>query len=425
MAKTVIKGPNRGIEPDKAIFNKVRFLVEQPRTSTSAILNAQNSMLETVQALRTKYKNQPETLLEEEWARLEGNLDMLDNCSFVEKNRFHRLKKKYLSLLEVHSKKDIEDESKVDPVDYLKLFLRDAMNSCWSMELIYHRILDTKNRLTMSEEDLRQCISIIKKWIRDLHYINDGWYQELVRMFETDLALRLWSRFNDTKEPLTQSEWNFLADYVADYDDNLKIGEAILRKFMTQKDRQDLPTQETNDTEQETIFQSKIERLFSKTAKIQQKIIKLWTTPGYKIPEESYKPEKTAGFANLSIDGKDEIRQLGDGPILSKEDPLYGTNAPKYSRHATQKVFQLFTHPEEYYSENTPIKIPGGITFNFQGKVVSYAYSGGTPLQDQAIVIIGAHDAGRMSNEEFAQKQVTLNNPYLTAEFLKDLNDIV
>lgn len=94
-------------------------------------------------------------------------------------------------------------------------------------------------------------------------------------MFETDLALRLWSRFNDTKEPLTQSEWNFLADYVADYDDNLKIGEAILRKFMTQKDRQDLPTQETNDMEQETIFQSKIERLFSKTAKIQQKIIKL------------------------------------------------------------------------------------------------------------------------------------------------------
>ena len=144
--------------------------------------------------------------------------------------------------------------------------------------------------------------------------------------------------------------------------------------------------------------------------------------PGYKMPEEGYKPEKTGGFANLSVGGKDEIRQLGDGPILSKEDAVYGTNAPKYSRHATQKVFQLFTHPEEVYSEATPIKIAGGLAFDFKGEKVIFSYSGGTPLQDQAIVIIGAHDAGRMSDEEFAQKQETLNNPYLTEKFLHDLD---
>ena len=94
------------------------------------------------------------------------------------------------------------------------------------------------------------------------------------------------------------------------------------------------------------------------------------------MPEATYNPKKTGGFAYLSVDGKPELRQIGDGPILSQSDKNYRTNSIKYSRHATQKVLQLFTHPEVSYSKDTPLEIPGGITFKFQGKLVIFSYSG-------------------------------------------------
>jgi hypothetical protein len=236
-----------------------------------------------------------------------------------------------------------------------------------------------------------------------------------------DLTKKLRLAFIKREKVLTLSDWQFIDDCVADYDDIGEVSE-FLKPYLLQNGPEYRPTQEITDEEKQTILQSRVDRLFDKAGDTLQRFLKLAATPGYKMPEEGYKLEKTAGFANLSVDGKDEIRQLGDGPILSKEDPLYGTNAPKYSRHATQKVFQLFTHPEEVYSETTPIKIAGGFAFHFKGEKVIFSYSGGTPLQDQAIVIIGAHDAGRMSDEEFTQKQETLNNPYLTPEFLHDLN---
>ena len=68
-----------------------------------------------------------------------------------------------------------------------------------------------------------------------MHYTGTAeGFQELVDLLERELALRLRGVYKREERILTASERYFLSDYVYDHNDNLKIGESILKKFLSQ-----------------------------------------------------------------------------------------------------------------------------------------------------------------------------------------------
>ncbi len=322
------------------------------------------------------------------------------------------------------------------PVWDFKEMLRHIMISDLSMKDIGENIITIKTKLDMNEIDFKECLDIVKLWIRDMHYV---WraeeFQSLVHLLERELALKLRGLYVHGEKVLTASDRYFLADYIYDHDDNLKIGETILKNFLSQSEWKELPTQEITAEEKQTILQSRVERLFDKAGETLQKFLKLAATPGYKMPEEGYNPSKTAGFVTISFGDKDrkiprekvQKRQIGEGAILTEEDKDYGTRGQKYSFFSMRKDISCILEGKKDSGETSFNKtgVKGDIQFDFDDKGMGIGYSWGTELQDQAIVVIAAHEANIISNQEFTYKQETLNNPYLTAEFLNDLKKVM
>ncbi len=285
-----------------------------------------------------------------------------------------------------------------------------------------------KNALLNSPlEDLMSYIKTLKIWIDSLHYV---WaevehYKKIIINIENQITIKLFNKYHDTHELLTANEWDFLATYFLDYGTQYlpSISDKDLKVFFDLEESYYFSNQ-TLPHELEEILNSKIDRLFEKAGEVVQKFLKLGETSPESIPEQPYNPRKTAGFITLSVDGiMKERRQMGTGDILKDEDEEFWTKGHKYLKFATKKdLFAVLEHKE--YSEDTSFKIKGRIEFYYERKKIGFSCSWWSQLQDQAIVILAAHKAGMIFDEELVRKQKTLNNPYLEHAFIEKLNSI-
>ena len=139
--------------------HKLQHLSSQVRQSTKAKADAATVDILTydVNEVWNEYMENPALLDHNKWEFLASKLDILtiDKSS---KTNFCIFRAEY----------DKEPEEKiivtpeVTPVSDFKQMLRNIMKSELSMKDVEHHILRIKNELTLDEEDLKDCLHIVK-----------------------------------------------------------------------------------------------------------------------------------------------------------------------------------------------------------------------------------------------------------------------
>ncbi|MFA7717101.1 MAG: hypothetical protein WC875_00075 [Candidatus Absconditabacterales bacterium] len=254
-------------------------------------------------------------------------------------------------------------------------------------------------------------------------------------------ANKLWNKYYHDQTALENRERKLLAANVHQL--NLEKGDldmfGILMSEHDFSSKEKIYAKHNIHSNNETV-KSKIDLFFQKTERILQKFIKLGSQSPDKMPEQPYDGSRVAGFATVAIDDDfTERRQIGAGDILDKVDNGFVTSqgtaltkAIKYQRYSLMKVLSIVaanykkptTDNSVQYSEDTKFGIKGAVEIEYEGRYMVLGYSGGTQFQDQAIIILAAYEAGMIDDEEVKERQKTLQNPYLTPQFLKNLREV-
>ena len=286
---------------------------------------------------------------------------------------------------------------------------------------------------SLEEDDYRDCIALVKLRILKSKDTNEdsSLLEQLKNRLEADLVEKLIVKLRDDDGmfELPFKDILFLDNHWNEHNNK----HANLNKFHLKI------WENARSSANYVHITSKVANLFDKAEEILQKFIKL----GNEKPEifpESFDHARTGGFITVSVGDQDttiprelvQTRQIGWGDILTQQDPEYGTRGDKYNFFSRMKDLFAILEGKKDSGDTSFNKtgVKGRIAFDLANKVTGYmyphkkigfSYSGLTQLQDQAIVVIAAREAWMITDAELIEWKESSNNPYLTAEFLKDL----
>lgn len=394
----------------------------EAKSDTAEILNYDASKL------WNEYQEYPAWLTPKEWEFLGKSLDTL-NIDEQAKRDFCVFRAENDAWLE---------EVTLTPQDAMRDFkilsnwyIYDKLNDEQLQNIITAIELDS-----LEESDYRKCIDMVKIRILKSKEANEDseLLVQLKNKLERDLAEKLIVRWRNDERlfELPFKDILFLDNHWNEYhNEHTHFNKVHLQIW-----------ENARSSANYVNITSKVASLFDKAGETLQKFIKL----GNEKPEifpEPFDPARTGGFITVSVWDQDatiprdlvQTRQIGWWEILTQKDPEYGTRGDKYNFFSRRKdLFSILENKKD--SGDTSFNgtgVKGRITFDIEHKIIWYpypdkkiglSYSGWTPLQDQAIVVIAAREAGVITDAELIDWQASSNNPYLTPEFLTALHSV-
>lgn len=135
---------------------------------------------------------------------------------------------------------------------------------------------------------------------------------------------------------------------------------------------------------------------------------------GIELPK-SYDPERDGGFfATWERSSRIcNLFQIGD--ITFAKDEVFGEKRCKYAAYAVKKCLALFSHALAIISSKTEFGIGGGLVVNDE---IICAFSGRTPEEDEALVVILAYKCSWITNDRLNEIQKMNENPFLKGPIL-------
>lgn len=159
---------------------KQEFCNHRSENDTEAVAVLIEEDIDDIKSLWGKYISNLKSLRHDEREILEQNLEKLkisDSAKIV----FWQWKAE----CDKRSDKKITIAPQASPVADFQNMLRHIMSSDVSMDEVGKNILEIKNKLTLSDADLTQCISIVSSWMQ---WPQDSrWFDTLLEIFEAEV----------------------------------------------------------------------------------------------------------------------------------------------------------------------------------------------------------------------------------------------